>query len=84
MAHSNESDFLIIGGGIAGTATAFHLAQHGKRVTLLERGRIAGEASGVNAGGLAQIHRLRWVRPLSGGSGARKQWWNGCSETRAG
>ena len=52
MASANESDVLIIGGGICGVATAFHLAQHGERVTLLERGRIAGEASGVNAGGL--------------------------------
>ena len=52
MTSPNESDVLIIGGGIAGTATAFHLAQYGKQVTLLERGRIAGEASGINAGGL--------------------------------
>ncbi|MEE8465561.1 MAG: FAD-dependent oxidoreductase, partial [Dehalococcoidia bacterium] len=52
MASANESDVLIIGGGIAGTATAFHLAQLGERVTLLERGEIASEASGVNAGGL--------------------------------
>ena len=52
MASANESDVLVIGGGICGVATAFHLAQHGERVTLLERGQIAGEASGVNAGGL--------------------------------
>ena len=52
MANSNESDVLIIGGGICGVATAFHLAQQGERVTLLERGDIASEASGVNAGGL--------------------------------
>ena len=52
MASPNESDVLIIGGGICGVATAFHLAQHSERVTLLERGQIAGEASGVNAGGL--------------------------------
>ena len=52
MVSANESDVLIIGGGICGVATAFHLAQHGERVTLLERGQIASEASGVNAGGL--------------------------------
>jgi sarcosine oxidase subunit beta len=52
LASNHESDVLIIGGGIAGTATAFHIAQHGQQITLLERGQIAGEASGVNAGGL--------------------------------
>ena len=55
MVNSNESDVLIIGGGICGVATAFHLAQHGERVTLLERGEIASEASGVNAGGLGGL-----------------------------
>ena len=52
MADSNEPDVLIIGGGICGVAAAFHLAQFGEQVTVLERGEIAGEASGVNAGGL--------------------------------
>ena len=47
-----ESEVLIIGGGIAGACAAFYLAQHSRRVTLLERGEIASEASGVNAGGL--------------------------------
>lgn len=47
-----ESEILIIGGGIAGTSTAYHLAGHGHDVTLLERGDIASEASGVNAGGI--------------------------------
>ena len=52
MNNINESDVLIIGGGICGTSTAFHLAQLGERVTVLERGELASESSGVNAGGL--------------------------------
>ena len=52
MGNMSESDVLIIGGGICGTSTAFHLAQLGERVTVLERGDLASESSGVNAGGL--------------------------------
>ena len=52
MTSSSESDVLVIGGGICGTATAFHLALQGDRVILLERGDIASEASGINPGGL--------------------------------
>ena len=60
-----EAQTLIIGGGIAGAATAFYLARlggdpvssTGQAVTLLERGEIASEASGVNAG---QIGATGW------------------------
>ena len=47
-----ETEILLIGGGIAGTSTAYYLTQYGHEVTLLERGEIAGEASGLNAGTL--------------------------------
>ena len=47
-----ESEVIVIGGGIAGTSAAYFLASYGRRVTLLERGEIASEASGVNAGGI--------------------------------
>ena len=47
-----ETEVIIIGGGIAGASAAFHLAEHGREVLLLERGDIASEASGVNAGGV--------------------------------
>lgn len=47
-----ETEILIIGGGMAGSATALQLARHGRNVTLVERGEIASEASGQNMGGL--------------------------------
>jgi sarcosine oxidase subunit beta len=50
-----ETEILIIGGGIAGASTAYHLAQYGRQVTLLERHNIASEASGVNAGAIGAI-----------------------------
>ena len=50
-----DSEVIVIGGGIAGASTAYHLAVHGRRVTLLERGEIASEASGVNAGGIGAL-----------------------------
>jgi glycine/D-amino acid oxidase-like deaminating enzyme len=40
----------VVGGGIAGTTIAYELARRGARVTLFERGAIAGEASGRNMG----------------------------------
>ena len=46
------ADVLIIGAGIAGCATAYYLASEGIGVTVVDRGDVAGEASGVNMGGL--------------------------------
>jgi len=40
----------VVGGGIAGTTIAYELARRGARVTLFERGSLAGEASGKNMG----------------------------------
>jgi glycine/D-amino acid oxidase-like deaminating enzyme len=53
--HMIETEILIIGGGIAGASTAYHLAQYGRHVMLLERDEIASEASGVNAGAIGAI-----------------------------
>jgi glycine/D-amino acid oxidase-like deaminating enzyme len=47
-----RADVAIVGGGIAGIATALHLARAGVDVVVLERGAVAGRASGRNDGQL--------------------------------
>jgi sarcosine oxidase subunit beta len=46
----HQTDILVVGGGIAGIATACYLAQYGHQVILLEQSELAAEASGLNAG----------------------------------
>ena len=46
----NQSDVVIIGGGLLGTALSYYLAKSGVEVTLLERNDLNREASGTNAG----------------------------------
>jgi glycine/D-amino acid oxidase-like deaminating enzyme len=57
------TDVIVIGGGIAGCSTTYFLAGDGVDVTLLERGELNEQASGVNAGSLhAQIQHEPFVR----------------------
>jgi sarcosine oxidase subunit beta len=50
------SDVVIVGGGVNGASTAFHLAKAGvRRVTLLERRQIGAGASG-KSGALVRMH----------------------------
>ncbi len=55
------SKIMILGGGIAGCTLAHALAERGLAVTLLERGDIAGAASGNPAGVLFPQLTKRWA-----------------------
>lgn len=50
-------DVVIIGGGVMGVMTAWFLAEQGLRVTLCEKGRVAGEQSSRNWGWIRQQGR---------------------------
>jgi len=50
-----NSDFLIIGGGVAGLSTAQRLLQQGAAVTVLERGEVGQEASWAGGGILSPL-----------------------------
>jgi glycine/D-amino acid oxidase-like deaminating enzyme len=70
------TDVAIVGGGIAGIATALHLAARGIDVTVLEQGTVASRASGRNDGqlllGLGEhYHR---IHGQFGGEKARLLW----------
>ena len=51
-----ETDILVIGGGVAGLSTAYHLSLNGKKnVVVVEQEKIlGGHASGRNAGMIRQ------------------------------
>ena len=52
-----SADVVVIGAGIMGVASAFYLAQAGRSVVVIEKGRIAGEQSGRNWGWVRQQAR---------------------------
>ncbi|MED1203571.1 glycine oxidase ThiO [Heyndrickxia acidicola] len=58
-------DVLIIGGGVIGSSIAFQLSKQGKKVAILEKNRLASEASSAAAGMLgAQAELEEEIGPL--------------------
>jgi sarcosine oxidase, subunit beta len=55
-----EKDIVIVGGGVCGSASAYYLARAGRRVLLVEKGVIAGEASGRNGGHISPTVDGAW------------------------
>ena len=62
---AHATDVAIIGGGVIGCACAWALARAGAAVTLYERGRLAGEASGASAGILAPLAESEQPGPFA-------------------
>ena len=60
-----QTDILIIGGGVIGTCTAYWLSQRGVNVTLCDKGRVAGEQSSRNWGWVRQQGRDAAELPIS-------------------
>jgi glycine/D-amino acid oxidase-like deaminating enzyme len=54
--HMHHIDALIIGGGIAGTATAAYLAHNEQRVTLLDGPAARGIEEGLDSGVLGCLY----------------------------
>jgi len=52
-----DTEIVVIGGGIAGIASAFYLTKNGKKVVLLEKGGIASGSSGANAAFALAMYR---------------------------
>jgi len=61
---SRAPDAIVVGAGVVGSSICWSLARAGLAVRLLERGEIAGEASGAAAGMLAPIGESEEEGPL--------------------
>jgi glycine oxidase len=62
MADSVPESVVIVGGGVMGSGIAFELAKRGVPVTLVERGRVGGEASWASAG-IISLPTRPWYTP---------------------
>ncbi len=62
----NSADVVVIGGGILGAFSSYFLAKNGYKVIVVEKGNLAGGASGGNLGNTSFIDRSdRWHLELA-------------------
>ena len=61
---AETTDVAIIGGGAAGCAVAYYLAQSGVKSTIIEREGLGNQASGYSAGGLNPLTGIGIPGPL--------------------
>lgn len=62
MSNGAPGSVIIVGGGVIGSGIAYQLAKRGVKVTLVERGRIGGEASWASAG-VISLPTRPWFTP---------------------
>ena len=62
---AQSSEVVIVGGGVAGCATAYFLSLAGVKATIIEREGISSQASGFSAGGLNPLEGSCIPGPLS-------------------
>ena len=62
---AETSDVVIVGGGVAGCASAYYLSQAGVKVTIIEREGIGAQASGFSPGALNPLEGSRIPGPLA-------------------
>src|SRR5712691_6313536 len=60
---SDNRQVVIVGGGVAGCATAYYLGQAGIKTTIVEREGVGSQASGYSAGGLNPLEGI--LAPLA-------------------
>lgn len=59
-----KADFLLVGAGVVGLATALELADRGAKVLVLERGEVGGESSWAGGGILSLLMPWNYSAPV--------------------